>query len=47
VPGRIKLTGTQVQRVRVRGLHPLAREGCAGFRLLLAERQTLVILAQI
>lgn len=47
VPGRIKLTGTQVHRVRLRGLHPLARDVCAGFRLLLAESQTLVFLAEI
>ena len=26
VPGRVKLAGKQVQRVRLRGVHPLARE---------------------
>jgi hypothetical protein len=47
VPGRGKLGGTQVQRVRLRGLHPLAREVCRGFRLLLAGSETRVLLAEI
>ncbi len=47
VPGRVKLGGAQVQRVRLRRLHPLAREVCRGFRLLLAASETRVFLAEI
>ena len=47
VPGRVKLGGTQVQRVRLRRLHPLARDVCCGFRLLLAGSETRVLLAEI
>lgn len=36
VPGRIKLVGKQVQRVRLRRLHPLAREVVLGWQPLLA-----------
>lgn len=44
VPGRVKLIGKQVQRVRLRRLHPLARDVCLGLRPLLASSQTLVFL---
>lgn len=47
MPGRVKLEGTQVLRVRLRRLHPLAREVCRGFRPLLAESQNRVVLAEI
>ena len=36
VPGRVKLAGKEVQRVRLRRLHPLAREVVLGWRPLLA-----------
>jgi len=36
VPGRVKLSGKQVQRVRLRRLHPLARDVVLGWRPLLA-----------
>lgn len=35
VPGRVKLVGEQVQRVRLRRLHPLAREIVLGWQSLL------------
>jgi hypothetical protein len=38
VPGRVKLAGKQVQRVRLRRVHPLAREVALGWRPLLAGR---------
>jgi Transposase DDE domain len=38
VPGRIKLAEEQVQRVRLRQAHPLAREVARGWRPLLAGR---------
>jgi len=38
VPGRVKLAGKQVQRVRLRGVHPLAREVALGWLPLLAGR---------
>ena len=44
VPGRVKRLRKQVQRVRLRRLHPLARDVGMGFRLLLASSQTLVCL---
>lgn len=36
VPGRVKLLGKQVQRVRLRRLHPLARDVVLGWQPLLA-----------
>jgi hypothetical protein len=36
VPGRIKLAGEQIQRVRLRRVHPLAREVMLGWQPLLA-----------
>jgi hypothetical protein len=36
VPGRVKLAGKQIQRVRLRRLHPLARDVVLGWRPLLA-----------
>ena len=36
VPGRVKLVGKQVQRVRLRRLHPLARQVVLGWQPLLA-----------
>jgi len=47
VPGRVKLAGRQVQRVRLRRVHPRAREVCSGFRPLLTPSQTRVFLGQI
>ena len=41
VPGRVKLVGKQVGRVRLRRTHPRATEVCCGFRPLLASSQTL------
>jgi hypothetical protein len=41
VPGRVKLAGEQVSKVRLRRNHPRARDVCCGFRPLLAPRQTL------
>ena len=38
VPGRVKLAGKQVQRVRLRRAHPLAREVYLGWQALLAGR---------
>jgi hypothetical protein len=38
VPGRVKLAGKQVQRVRLRRLHPLAREVARGWQPLLAGK---------
>lgn len=35
IPGRVKLAGKQVQRVRLRRVHPLAREVALGWRPLL------------
>jgi hypothetical protein len=35
IPGRLKLTNQQVQRIRLRPAHPRAREVCRGFRPLL------------
>src|SRR5690242_11644802 len=43
VPGRVKLLGEQVQRVRLRRLHPLARDVCAGLRPLLGALPPLVL----
>jgi len=47
VPGRVKLAGRQVQRVRLRRVHPQARNVCSGFRPLLALSQIRVFLGQI
>lgn len=41
VPGRVKLVGEQIMRVRLRHEHPRAREVCYGFRPFLAPSQTL------
>ena len=38
VPGRVKLVGEEMQRVRLRRLHPLAREVALGWRPLLAGK---------
>jgi hypothetical protein len=44
IPGRIKLTDKGVQRVRLRRLHPRARDVCCGFRPLLAHSHIEVVL---
>jgi hypothetical protein len=44
IPGRIKLSDKGVQRVRLRGAHPRARDVCWGFRPLLADSPIEVIL---
>ena len=41
VPGRIKLAGTEVRRVRLNRDHPRARDLVHGFRQLLPPSQTL------
>ncbi len=41
VPGRVKLVGKRIGRVRLRQEHPRARDVCCGFRPLLAPSQTL------
>ena len=38
VPGRVKLVGEEMQRVRLRRLHPLAREVALGWQPLLAGK---------
>jgi hypothetical protein len=45
VPGRVKLTESQVQRVRLRRLHPLAREVYLGWQPLLAGRLLRLVLS--
>lgn len=40
VPGRVKLVGDQVQRVRLRAEHPRARDVCKGLQSLLPQSQT-------
>jgi len=45
IPGRIKLTEKGVQRVRLRREHPRARDVCSGFRPLLANSHTEVLLS--
>ena len=45
VPGRVKLAGKQVQRVRLRQAHPLAREVAQGWRPLLAGRPPGLVLS--
>ncbi len=44
IPGRIKLTDKGVQRVRLRRVHPRARDVCCGFRPLLANSHLEVVL---
>jgi hypothetical protein len=41
VPGRVKLAGEQIEKVRLRRAHPRARDVCCGFCSLLAPSQTL------
>jgi hypothetical protein len=45
VPGRVKLAGKQVQRVRLRRAHPVAREVALGWRPLLAGRPPGLVLS--
>lgn len=45
VPGRVKLSGEQVQRVRLRRVHPLAREVVLGWQPLLAGRPPCLVLS--
>jgi hypothetical protein len=45
VPGRVKLAGKQVHRVRLRRAHPLAREVALGWRPLLAGRPPGLVLS--
>src|SRR5919202_1325188 len=45
VPGRVKLMGAQVQRIRLSALHPRARDVCAGLRHLIPPSKTHVALA--
>jgi hypothetical protein len=44
VPGRVKLLGDRVTRVRLRPQHPRARDVCRGLRLLCPESQTVALL---
>jgi len=44
VPGRVKVQGAQVQRVRLCREHPQARDVCRGLRSLLSPGQTLALL---
>ena len=44
IPGRIKLSDKGVQRVRLRRIHPRARDVCCGFRPLLANCHLEVVL---
>jgi hypothetical protein len=41
VPGRVKLVGEQMEKVRLRRAHPRAQDICCGFRSLLAPSQSL------
>ena len=41
VPGRVKLVGQRIERVRLRRAHPRARDVCCGFSPLLSSCQTL------
>jgi len=46
IPGRVKLSDKDgVVRVRLRRVHPRARDVCQGFLPLLPQRQTLIVLA--
>ena len=45
VPGRVKLAGAELRRVRLRPEHPRARDVLCGLRPLLADSQTLGFLA--
>ncbi len=44
IPGRIKLSDKGVQRIRLRRIHPRARDVCCGFRPLLANSHLEVVL---
>jgi hypothetical protein len=44
VPGRVKLLGDRITRVRLRPEHPRARDVCQGLRPLCLECETLVLL---
>ena len=44
IPGRSKVTDKGMQRVRLRGAHPRARDVCSGFRPLLATSHLEVVL---
>jgi hypothetical protein len=45
IPGRVKLTAQEgVVRVRLRRLHPRARDVCQGFLPLFPQRQSMVVL---
>src|SRR3712207_775607 len=46
IPGRVKLAGGLLQRVRLRPEHPRARDVCSGLRALLASSQIALCLAQ-
>jgi hypothetical protein len=46
IPGRVKLAGGLLQRVRLRPEHPRARDVCAGLRTLLAPSQIAFCLAE-
>jgi hypothetical protein len=43
IPGRVKLTENEVQRVRLRREHPRARDVCLGLRRLLVQSHTGVV----
>jgi Transposase DDE domain len=45
IPGRVKVGGGLLQRVRLRALHPRARDVCAGLRRLFPPGQIVVCLA--
>jgi hypothetical protein len=45
IPGRVKVGGGLIQRVRLRALHPRARDVCAGLRRLFTPGQIVVCLA--
>jgi hypothetical protein len=44
IPGRVKLTGEGLQRVRLRREHPRARDVCRGLRPLLVSRHIPLVL---
>ncbi|HEX2185030.1 MAG TPA: hypothetical protein VHN78_05945 [Chloroflexota bacterium] len=46
IPGRVKLAGGLLQRVRLRPEHPRARDVCSGLRALLTPSQIALCLAQ-
>lgn len=45
IPGRVKLSGTEIRRVRLRREHPRARDVCCGFRFLLVHSSLKVMLS--